>query len=111
MKRIRLMPEYMCYPLWIYDEENDLMTNGLPKELENDKEIESELAELQERYDDLYINNPIEFAFRGFESEKEYNEFNRLLDSVFVKLKEKLSSRYVIEKYENLFDSNTAIQR
>lgn len=35
-KEIRLMLEYECYPLWIYDEKGSLIDNDLIDEIKKD---------------------------------------------------------------------------
>ena len=38
-KEIRLMFDYECYPIWIYDEEGNFIDNGLIDEIEEDDKI------------------------------------------------------------------------
>ncbi len=77
-KRIRLMLDYGCYPVWLYDEEGGIIDTLLPEELRSNTELDSRFDDLQERYEALFINNEKEFAFKGFSSPEERSKF--LLD-------------------------------
>lgn len=68
-KKIRLLLEYGCYPVWLYDENGDVIDILLPKELRDDAELDAKLDNLQARYNALFINNAHEFMYVGFKSE------------------------------------------
>lgn len=36
MKKIRILLDYRCCPIWVFDEKGELMRNDLPDELRND---------------------------------------------------------------------------
>ena len=38
LKKIRLLFDYGCYPVWLYDENNDVIDTLLPEELRSDIE-------------------------------------------------------------------------
>ncbi len=75
LKKIRLMLDYGCYPVWLYDENEDIIDTLLPEELRSDTKLDSQFDDLQNRYEKLFINNAHEFSFVGFKSEKEKQAF------------------------------------
>ena len=42
-KTLKLMPEYQCYPLWLYDSDGTLIDNIIPESLQSNKELMDEL--------------------------------------------------------------------
>ena len=36
-KTLKLMPEYRCYPLWLYDSDGTLIDNIIPESLQSNK--------------------------------------------------------------------------
>ena len=38
-KTLKLMPEYQCYPLWLYDSDGTLIDNIIPESLQANKEL------------------------------------------------------------------------
>lgn len=96
VKTIRLLLEYGCYPVWLYDEEGGVIDTRLPDELRNDTELDAKLTELQERYEALFVNNEIEFSYIGFKSSDEETAFNTDMLNAIRELKEKLGGKYEI---------------
>ena len=96
VKSIRLLLEYGCYPVWLYDEEGGVIDTRLPDELRNDTELDAKLTELQERYEALFVNNEIEFSYIGFKSSDEETAFNTDMLNAIRELKEKLDGKYEI---------------
>lgn len=96
VKTIRLLLEYGCYPVWLYDEEGGVIDTRLPDELRNDTELDAKLTELQERYEALFVNNEIEFSYIGFKSSDEETAFNTDMLNAIRELKEKLDGKYEI---------------
>ena len=48
MKKIlKLMPEYQCYPLWLYDSDGTLIDNIIPESLQSNKELMDVLTSVQ----------------------------------------------------------------
>ena len=72
MKKLKLSLEYQCYPIWSYDEDGSLIDNELPEELRDDEELDNLLLEIQEIFNGLYTDTPIEFTPNGFSSDEEY---------------------------------------
>lgn len=104
MKKIKISLEYRCFPIWIYDG-NCLIDNELPSVLINDKDIELQCIEVQEIFDELYIDNGIEFRYIGFNNINKKTEFFRKIKHIELALHEKVGFEYKIEntvKLENL---------
>lgn len=88
MKKIKLMLEYCCFPIWIYDENRNLIDNDIPNEM-NDKKINSICTEIQEQYDLLFVDNEKEFKYIGFHDENSKNELVKKVMKIEEMLKEK----------------------
>lgn len=90
LKRIRLLLEYGCYPVWLYDENGNIIDTLLPEELRDDTELDSKFDDLQARYNALFIDNSHEFSFVGFESESDrekfFSDWNAAVDDFMTKL-------------------------
>ena len=46
INKIRVMLEYRCYPVWLYDEDGDVIDTLLPEELRNDRNLDKKFDEL-----------------------------------------------------------------
>ena len=75
IKRIRVMLDYGCYPVWLYDEEGDIIDTLLPEELSSNMDLDAKFDDLQARYGALFINDGKEFSYRGFASNEEKKKF------------------------------------
>lgn len=91
------MPEYKCFPVWIYGENDELIENDLPPHLIGDNEIASKFVHIQEIYNGLYLDDGIEFKYIGFKETEERENFFRDLLSAINLLKNKLIDEYIIE--------------
>ncbi len=98
MKRIKIYLDYKCFPIWIYNDKGELIDNDLPKELADDKQADEVFVKIQNIYDDLFINDSIEFKYIGFSSEKDREEYLKMLDDAVKLLKIKLGDSYDIEE-------------
>lgn len=58
------MPEYQCYPLWLYDSDGTLIDNIIPESLQANKELMDALTSVQQQFDALYTNAPQFFKSR-----------------------------------------------
>ena len=101
MKKIKLMLEYRCFPIWIYDENRNLIDNDIPNEM-NDKKINSICTEIQEQYDLLFVDNEKEFKHIGFHDENSKNEFVKKVMKIEEMLKEKAGKCFLIENAVNV---------
>lgn len=97
MQKVKISLEYRCFPLWIYNNE-ELISNDLPKELSEDKEMDHAFVEIQNIYDSLFLNNSIEFRYIGFSNEPDKQTFIKMIDNAVDLMESKLNDSYVIEK-------------
>jgi hypothetical protein len=75
MIKLKLLLEYHCYPLWIYSETDEFIDNNFPSELGGNKDINVRLDAIQTDFDNLFIDDGIEFSYKGFIDEKSRNKF------------------------------------
>lgn len=101
MKTIKIILEYDCFPLWIYDEQGCLLDNCLPKELSEHEELKFLLHEIQNDFNGLYVNNSEVFEFTGFADLKVKKEFLEKIKRAYIILKDNLGDKYHIENMEN----------
>lgn len=103
-KEIRLMLDYECYPIWIYDENGNFIDNDLVDEIEKDDEMVAMLEELQNEFESLYLNNQEEFKYIGFSSETNKKEFVAKVQRVYNSLCDLLDEKYVVKNMVNIQD-------
>jgi hypothetical protein len=96
IKKIRLILEYHCYPVWLYDENDDVIDTLLPDELRSDFELDAKFDDLQERYDALFIDNSHEFSYVGFKNDDERNKYMEDWKTAINELKTKINGKYSI---------------
>ncbi|MCG3089824.1 hypothetical protein [Sporosarcina cyprini] len=101
MKKIKIFLEYKCFPMWVYNENDELVENDLVEELKNDAEIDNMFVEIQSIYDGLYEDDAINFEFKGFTNEIEKNEFILKIKNATTLVREKVGNKYIIEKKLN----------
>ena len=94
--KIAISLEYRCFPVWFYDENNELIENDLPEDLKDNSKINSLCDEIQRIYDSLYIDNDIELSYRGFESEADREGFARKLTELKSLLCEAAGDKYEV---------------
>jgi len=94
--KIRLLLDYPCYPVWLYDDDGGVIDTCLPDELSNDIELDARFTDLQKRYNALFINNEKEFSYVGFQRSDEEKAFYADMLDAIRELKEKLGGRYEI---------------
>lgn len=96
-KRIKLMLEYGCYPMWVYSETGEFLCNDLIDALKGAAEIEVLLEEIQTAYDALFIDDAVEFAYKGFETVEAKAAFLRNVSRLMQLLEETLGDAYAVE--------------
>ena len=96
LSKLRVLLEYHSYPVWLYDEEGDVIDTLLPEELRGDHELDQKFDDLQERYDALFIDTAHEFSFIGFGTDAEEKGFLRNMDAAVSELASKVNGRYPI---------------
>ena len=103
-KEIRLMFDYECYPIWIYDEEGNFIDNDLINEIEEDDKMVAILEELQNEFESLYLNNQEEFKYIGFSSETGKQGFAQKVQRVYSSLCNLLDEKYIVKNMVNIQD-------
>ena len=96
-KEIRLMFDYQCYPIWIYDENGKFIDNDLVEEIEKDENMVARLEELQDVFDSLYLNNKEAFKYIGFTSDDERKKFIENVLQVYNELCTLLTEKYRVK--------------
>lgn len=104
VKKLRIMLEYHCYPVWLYDEDGDVIDTLLPEELRNDEDLDKKFDDLQARYDALFVDNAHEFTYVGFKSDEQKNQFIQDWLSAVAQLRKKTNGRYeIIDEIDKAF--------
>lgn len=101
-KEIRMMLDYQCYPIWVYDENGRFIDNNIIEEMKDDESILTMLETLQDIYDGLFLNNEAEFKYIGFVSDKDKKKFEGMVNKVYTKLTDLLGERYIINNMINI---------
>lgn len=103
MKTLKISLEYKCYPVWIYDEDGDIKDSYLPDDLLGDKELKSLFDSIQERFNNLYLDENGEEDFHSendFKNDNDrklfYDDLNKAVDL----LKKRYGDRYIVEYNE-----------
>lgn len=97
MNKIKIDLEYKCFPVWIYNENNELITNDLPEFLIGDELIDPLFVNIQQIYDSLFKDTNQSFEFRGFSKNNEKESFINQIYFAYNKLKEKIFDKFIIE--------------
>ena len=96
IKKIRLLLEYGTYPIWLYNENDEIIDNVPPPEWENDKELDELTTNLIDNYEKGFINTPKIFEYIGFKSEKEKSTIRALADKIAKLVEQKNNGKYII---------------
>ena len=96
IKKIKISLEYNTFPIWLYNENNEIIDNDLPPEWANDVALESSFMALSKLYDTLFINTPKEFCYVGFENAKDKEDFFAVLNAAIKLLVSKNNGKYII---------------
>lgn len=62
---IRLLLEYNTYCVWLYNDNNEVIDNDNPPELDDDKELTDAFLAVSDLYDTFFIDNEHEFTYKG----------------------------------------------
>lgn len=90
MKKIKLMPDYNCYPLWDIDK----LKNIAPQELPLSKKLCVKLESWQKQYDKT-LNSDYP-PLSGFENEKMKKSFIKEAENLKKELQVELGNEYEI---------------
>ena len=98
-KEIRLMLDYQCFPIWIYQKDGTYIDNDLVEEIRNDKNLCKKLEEIQNIFDSLYLNDQSKFEYVGFKSLDQKDRFMKQVDEVYECLSKLLGDKYTIKNF------------
>ena len=93
---LKIILDYRCYPVWLYDENGFIIDTLLPDELKKNIKLDRKFDDLQARYDALFIDNGKEFSYVGFESALQKTQFLKDWASAVSELKAKTNGKYVV---------------
>ena len=82
------------------DENGDIEDSYLPDDLLGDTELKNLLDSIQERYDNLFLDENGEEDFQsenGFKSKKDEDQFYADLQKAYGMMKDRYSDKYIIE--------------
>ena len=103
MGNIRVFFSWSCSPLWLKNQEEGIYDDIFEDEVARDipelgkyPELFKRLFELQDIYDDLFINTPKVFEYKGFDTKEERLSFYTEVNLIIRELKEKLKGKYVV---------------
>jgi tRNA A37 N6-isopentenylltransferase MiaA len=97
MKKIKLFLSYNCYPMWIYEEDGELLKNDIADELNDQLYIKQQLDLIQLAYNNLFINNVTVYKYIGYSDVLEKADFQKRVDDIVELIHLKLSQNYTIE--------------
>ena len=97
MEKIKFMFDYGCVPVWVISGEGGLICTGVPEDLTDNKELVQLLDDLATEHMNLFINNDIEFTYKGFSNKEEEIAFNNKVYRTIELLKLVDRDKYVIE--------------
>ena len=95
--KIRLMLEYNTYCIWLYDENDQIIDNDNPPELEADEELTNAFMAVSDLYDSFFIDKDREFRYVGCPDEQTKDKLNALIHRAVELLINKTQGRYIIQ--------------
>ncbi len=96
MNRLEIGLQYGCYPIWAYDEKDNLLINDLPWELSSDRDLDDAFLEIQEIYDGLHCADESGIKYLGFSNEEDKNQFLMLIQGAIGLIRTKTGNLYHI---------------
>ena len=100
--KIRLLLDYGCNPIWVYDHNGKFIGNQTYFEFKKYPDLKIASEEIQKIYDALFINNDKLFEYNGFSSEEERLLFSEKIEKLAATLIHYFGDRYIIS-YEVQF--------
>ena len=99
MTKIIYSLDYQCLPIWVCENNDTLICNGLTSELQNElgTEILAKINELSIRYDSLFRNDEKCFEYKGFQNNKQRSDFIKESIELMEKIKSKVDNEVIIE--------------
>ena len=97
VKKIRLLLEYNTYPIWLYDEDDEIIDNDNPPEWDDDQQLTNAFMEASDLYDTFFIDNKKEFSFVGCPDAATADRLKDLITNAIQYLEEKNAGKYIIQ--------------
>ena len=97
IKTLRLLLEYNTYPIWLYNEHNEIIDNDNPPEFADDQELTDAFMEISDLYDTFFIDTEKEFHYIGCPSEETRIKLKNLIANAVELLKRKVNGKYIIQ--------------
>lgn len=102
MKTIKIRLEYDCFPIWLYDENGEFIDNELPEFLIGDEIIDAGFTKIQEKYNELFLNDGKEFRYIGFNDKDMKLDFTEQFNKLLNILDDCVKNEYRIENEVNM---------
>lgn len=97
IQKIRLLLEYSTYPIWLYDENNEIIDNDNPPEWEDDQQLTDAFMAVSDLYDTFFIDNKHEFRYVGCPDENTRQKLRALITAAIDTLEKKNNGKYIIQ--------------
>ena len=97
ISKIRLLLEYNTYPIWLYDEDCEIIDNDNPPEWDDDQQLTDAFMALSDYYDTFFIDNKHEFRFVGSTDIADDTKLKSLVDHALAMLYAKNNGKYLIQ--------------
>ena len=102
MKKLRFMLEYGCSPVWVLNDDS-LINVGLPEDLSKNQKLAELLEAISIEYDSLFINNDIEFSYKGFLDADTEKKFDNKVKEAISLLRKEAGDKYIIEIIDSAY--------
>lgn len=96
MNTIKIILDYGCFPIWVYDENGIYIDNKIPDDMPNRKSVEAAFIQIQWDYEMLFINNKFEFTYIGFTNNEKKAEFTKHFNTAVELLNKSADDKYNI---------------
>ena len=97
VKKIRLLLEYNTYPIWLYNEDDEVIDNDNPPEWDEDQQLTDLFMAVSDLYDTFFIDNNREFTFVGCPDIETREKLISLVESAVSYLMDKNKGKYTIQ--------------
>lgn len=97
ISKIRLLLEYKTYPIWLYDEDGDVIDNDNPPEWDDDQRLTDAFMAVSDFYDTFFIDTKQEFRFVGSADSADEAKLKSLVDRALEILYAKNNGKYIIQ--------------
>ena len=97
IKKIRLLMEYNTYPIWLYDEDDEIIDNDNPPEWDDDQQLTDAFMAISDLYDTFFIDNKNEFRYVGCPDDETRKKLLSLISTAVEIIKKKTNGKYIIQ--------------